>query len=68
VTSLFFENYFNLGGSVKQSNWRSSGKPQEKPKQSHARRRQKKKQFKNLANKLRKDPARDGGVFRVWLL
>jgi hypothetical protein len=38
---------------MKQSNWKASGKPQEKPKQSHARRRQKKKQFKNLANKLR---------------
>jgi hypothetical protein len=53
---------------VKQSNWKASGKKQEKPKQSHARRRQKKKQFKNLANKLRKDPARDGGVFCYWRL
>ena len=52
---------------MKQSSWRSDGE-QKKPKQSHARRRQKKKQFKNLANKLRKDPAGDGGVFRVWLL
>jgi hypothetical protein len=48
--------------------WKASGRSQEKPKQSHARRRQKKKQFKNLANKLRKDPANNGGVFRVWLL
>ena len=38
---------------MNQSNWRSSGKPQEKPKQSHKRRKQKQKQLKNLAEVLR---------------
>lgn len=54
---------------MKQSSWRSSGKKQEKPKQSHARRKQKKKQLKNLANKLRNadNPARNSGVI-FWRL
>jgi hypothetical protein len=45
---------------VKESSWRSSGKKQEKPKQSHARRRQKKKQLKNMMNKLREGPVKKG--------
>jgi hypothetical protein len=35
------------------NNWMSSGKRQEKPKQSHKRRKQKQKQLKNLAKVLR---------------
>ena len=38
---------------MKQSNWMSSNRKQEKPKQSHARRKQRKKQFKNLAKNLK---------------
>jgi len=52
---LWMRSHPILGGAVKESSWRSSGKKQEKPKQSHARRRQKKKQLKNMINRLRED-------------